>query len=101
VNDALDVRSKLVDRRVKGESREVHTEGGRAGVDRLPSDVDLHEGRGGDLGVVHAERVDEEVLGVLAHSGLQHTVKYDNEVVLVHFISYAIFSIGLEMSTRQ
>ena len=58
-----------MDGRVKHESGHVNAEVGGAGLDDGALHVDLDEAGGSDLAIHHAERVDQEVLCVLADSG--------------------------------
>ena len=58
-----------MDGRVKHESGHVDPKVGGAGLDDGALHVDLDEAGGSDLAVQHAERVDQEVLCILADSG--------------------------------
>merc|ERR1719264_2071952 len=66
VDDALDVRSCLVQCRMQKETRLVDSKVGGALLHHLPLHVHLDQARGSDLVVHHPKRVEKKVLSVLA-----------------------------------
>lgn len=81
-----------MDGRVKHESGHVNAEVGGAGLDDGALHVDLDEAGGSDLAVHHAERVDQEVLCVLADSGRNVVVDTWKIMKMLGYIHFSLFS---------
>uniref|UniRef100_A0A1I8ID34 WSC domain-containing protein n=1 Tax=Macrostomum lignano TaxID=282301 RepID=A0A1I8ID34_9PLAT len=80
VHNGPDVRPGRVNGRVQHPAGLIDAEDGAATIDNIAGQVDLHQAAGGDLTVLQAERVDEEVLAGALHAGLRPAVQVNQAI---------------------